>query len=196
MGRSLLVWYPTVIEPDSGYIRRAVRIESGAKSALDPHQAAAIRPYVAEEAASLDFTVSGVTTIEAVRTFWDKVVIVHGVRRWREIRGELRQEGQRVSRHYYDLHRVFRSALGPEAVKDYELASDCVRHARMFFDRRDFDLASAKRGSFAIEPSKQMIDALRIDYKAMIPMIFGGPPSFEEVMESIRVLDQVINSAQ
>lgn len=41
-----------------------------------------------------------VTTIEATRTFWDKVVIAHGLRRCYERRGELRQEGQRVSRHY------------------------------------------------------------------------------------------------
>jgi hypothetical protein len=38
--------------------------------------------------------VPGVTAIEPPRTFWDKIVIVHGLRRWHEIRGELRQEGQ------------------------------------------------------------------------------------------------------
>ena len=52
----------------------------------------------------LDLTVPDVTTIEPSRTFWDKIVIVHGLRRWHEIRGELRYDGQRISRHYYDLH--------------------------------------------------------------------------------------------
>lgn len=33
------------------------------------------------------------------RTFWDKVIILPGVRQWFERRHELRQEGQRVSRH-------------------------------------------------------------------------------------------------
>lgn len=34
--QTLLVWYPTVT-PLEGYVRQAVKIESGAKSALDPN---------------------------------------------------------------------------------------------------------------------------------------------------------------
>ncbi|WP_352686406.1 hypothetical protein [Mesorhizobium sp. M0601] len=41
------------------------------------------------------------------------MVIAHGLRRWYEWRGELRQEGQRVSRHYYDLHCLLRSSTAP-----------------------------------------------------------------------------------
>src|SRR5260370_28947365 len=81
----------------------------------------------------LNISVPGVTAIEPPRTFWDKIVIVHGLRRWHEIRGELRQEGQRVSRHYYDIHCLFHSPAGP-ALGDRALGADCVRHARMFFD--------------------------------------------------------------
>ena len=73
-GQTLLVWYPEVEPRDGTYVRPAVRIESGAKSALDPNRPTTIRPYVSEEADGLDLTVAGVTTIEATRTFWDKVV--------------------------------------------------------------------------------------------------------------------------
>ena len=73
----------------------------------------------------------------------DKVVIVHGLRRWYERRGVLRQEGQRVSRHYYDLHCLFRSGVGRAALAQAELGVDCP----------DYDLASAAPGSFAIAPT-------------------------------------------
>lgn len=160
-GQTLLVCYPEV-EPRSGaYVRPAVRIESGAKSALDPNRCVTVRPYVSEEAGGLDLTVVGVTTIEATRTFWDKVVIAHGLRHWHERRGVLRQQGQRVSRHYYDLHCLLGSQVGRTALADSGLGADCVRHARMFFDRPDYDLASAVAGSFAIEPIGTMVDALR-----------------------------------
>lgn len=36
-GQTLLVWYPEVEPRDGAYVRPAVRIESGAKSALDPN---------------------------------------------------------------------------------------------------------------------------------------------------------------
>jgi hypothetical protein len=113
------------------------------------------------DAAGVDLAVPDVTTIEATRTFWDKVVIAHGLRRWYELQGELRQAGQRVSSHYYDLHCLTQSETGKAAVAGRDLGADCVRHARMFFDRPDYDLASAVPGNFAIGTTPKMVDALR-----------------------------------
>jgi len=194
-GQTLLVWYPEVEPRDAGYVRPAVRIESGAKSALDPNQSALIRPYVADDINSLALDVPGVTTIEPARTFWDKVVIAHGLRRWFERRGALRQEGQRISRHYYDLHCLLASNAGQAALADGALAKDCVEHARMFFDRPDFDLATAEPGTFAVAPTAAMIDALRRDYTNTQAMIFGAAPAFEMILESMVALETAANRA-
>jgi hypothetical protein len=59
---------------------RAHPCESGAKSALDPHEDLSIVPYVSEEVPQLALRVEHVTTVVAERTFWDKIIIVHGVR--------------------------------------------------------------------------------------------------------------------
>ncbi|MER9018283.1 nucleotidyl transferase AbiEii/AbiGii toxin family protein [Mesorhizobium sp. M0898] len=192
--QTLLLWYPEVERRDGAYVRPVIRLESGAKSALDPNRPITITPYVAEEAAGIDLTVADVTTIEATRTFWDKVVIAHGLRRWYERRGELRQEGQRVSRHYYDLHCLLGSETGKAALGDLVLGADCVRHARMFFDRPDYDLASAVPGSFAIAAAPKMVDALARDYANTAAMIFGTPPSFDDILESARQIEQDINT--
>lgn len=194
-GQTLLLWYPEVEPRDDGYVRPAVRIESGAKSALDPNRPVLIKPYIADETPDLDLSVPNVTTIEPGRTFWDKVVIAHGLRRWYERRGVLRQEGQRISRHYYDLHQLLASQAGKDALSDLELARDCVRHARMFFDRPDFDLASAQPGTFAIAPVEGMIDALRRDYANTAAMIFGEPPSFDLILDSMQQLHAAANAS-
>lgn len=192
-GQTLLVWYPGVEPYDGAYVRPAVRIESGAKSALDPSRRVDIRPYISEEVTALDLTISDVTAIEPARTFWDKVVIAHGLRRWYERRNVLRQEGQRVSRHYYDLHCLFTSNLGASVLADRDLGADCVRHARMFFDRADFDLASAVAGTFSIAPAGAMVDALSRDYSNTAAMIFGTAPEFAEILASIRQIEEFIN---
>lgn len=194
--QTLLVWYPEVEPRDGAYVRPAVRIESGGKSALDPHRNVVIRPYIAQEIPELDLAVPEVTTIDPSRTFWDKVVIIHGLRRWYERRGVLRQEGQRVSRHYYDLHCLMTSDVGKAALANPDLAVDCVRHARMFFDRPDYDLASAVAGSFAIVPVDGMIDALRRDYSNTVAMIFGSPPTFDELLVSVTSLDASANRSK
>lgn len=192
-GQTLLVRYPEVEPSDGVYVRPTVRIESGAKSALDPSRSMAIQPYIGQEAAGIDLTVRGVTTIEATRTFWDKVVITHGLRRWYERRGVLRQEGQRVSRHYYDLHCLIHSPVGKAAVADHGLGVDCVQHARMFFDRPDYDLASTTLGTFAVAPTGAMVDALGRDYASTTAMIFGTAPAFEEILASAGRIERVVN---
>jgi hypothetical protein len=56
-GQTLLLWYPEVEPRDGAYVRPAVRIESGAKSALDPSRPVDIRPYISEEVTALDLTI-------------------------------------------------------------------------------------------------------------------------------------------
>ena len=192
-GQTLLVRYPSIVRNADPYVRPSVRIESGAKSALDPHVSATVTPYVAADLQSGDLTVTGVTTIEPGRTLWDKVIILHGLRRWFERRGELRQEGQRVSRHYYDVHLLRGSALGVAALADLALGAECARHARMFFARPDLDLATAAPGSFALAPVPAMRDRLERDYESMAGMIFGEVPDFDEIMDSVLDLERQLN---
>jgi hypothetical protein len=152
-------------------------------------------PYVDADAIDLDLAVPGVTVVDAERTFWDKVVILHGLRRWFEIRWQLRGDGQRISRHYYDLFRLVQSEIGQAALANRTLGDDCVAHARMFFNRPDFDLATAQAPTFALCPEGEMTDALRKDYRAMSTMIFGEPPPFDAVVEAIAELQNSLNAA-
>jgi hypothetical protein len=193
--QSLLIWYPQVTSAAAdGYIRPAVKIESGAKSALDPNRPAVIRPYVADDVAGMDLTVANVTTVVAERTFWDKAVILHGLRQWFEKRGVLRGGGQRISRHYYDLYRLLDSSPGRKAASDFDLAIDCVRHARMFFNSPDLNLATAAPGSFTLSPNRDMAADLARDYTAMAGMIFGDAPPLDDILERIATFEADLNA--
>jgi hypothetical protein len=101
----------------------------------------------------------------------------------------LRQEGQRVSCHYYDLHMMLPTTTGTQALAYQMLGRECVRHAAMFFGRPDLDLGSAAAGKFAITPGEVMVNGLRRDYQTMVGMIFGPVPPFEEVMTSMALLE-------
>jgi hypothetical protein len=194
--QSLLLWYPTATTEGNAYIRRAIKIESGAKSALDPHAPVIVKPYIADDLANFALTVGNVTTVAPSRTFWDKVVILHGLRRWWDRRGELKGGGQRVSRHYYDVYRLLASEIGQNATGDMAMAEDCVRHARMFFNRPDLDLASATPGSFVLTPHDGMLADLRRDYEAMSGMVFGPIPNVDEVVGAIAELEQRVNKGR
>lgn len=64
----------------------------------------------------------------------------------------------------------------------------------MFFDRPDYDLASAAPGSFALIPVDGMVEALRRDYGNTTAMIFGAAPGFEEILASAKQIEQAINN--
>jgi hypothetical protein len=197
--QTLLFWYPIVTAPAtqavSGYTSSAIKIESGAKSALDPHSSAIITPYIADDVPRLSLSVQNVRTVDPGRTFWDKIIILHGQRSWFEHRGVLRGGGQRISRHYYDVFRLGTSEIGQHALSDHVLALDCARHARMFFNSSDLDLAHAVPGTLAIVPTEPMMDALRRDYAAMSGMIFGPIPAFDDVVSVIAELGDRVNAS-
>lgn len=195
-GQTLLFWYPVVTaRSDNDYIRSAVKIESGAKSALDPHVAATVRPYVAQDLPDLDLTAGDVTTVRPERTFWDKVIILHGLRQWHDRRGELRHGGQRVSRHYYDLHQLMQAEAARDWPADHWLAIDCAHHARLFFGSADLGLDTAVPGSLTLVPTPAMREQLVRDYDAMVGMVFGNVPLLDTVLSSVERLERIANSA-
>jgi len=192
--QTILIRYPSAIHSENSYIIPSIKIEAGAKSALDPHQTISLSPYIAEEMPEDNFMVSNIITINPERTFWDKVLILHGIRRWHDHRGKLRHEGNRISRHYYDIYRLVHSEVSQEAIRNKDLALDCANHARLFFNTKDFDLSQAKAGYFTLTPNLEMIEALKKDYLAMSTMIFGHIPDFEEIIETIKKLEAELNS--
>jgi len=192
-GQTLLFWYPAVTVAGADYVRSAVKIESGAKSALDPNVAATVAPYVARDLPDLDLTVANVTTVKPERTFWDKVIILHGLRQWHDRRGELRHGGQRISRHYYDVHQLMQAASAHQWQADRALAIDCAQHARLFFGSVDLGLDTAIPGTFTLTPSAAMRDALARDYAAMSGMVFGEIPALDAVLASAERFEQIVN---
>ena len=194
-GQTLLFWYPVVTTNEGDYIRAAVKIEAGAKSALDPHMAATVTPYVAADLPDLNLAVHNVTTVQPERTFWDKVMILHGLRQWYDRRQELRHGGQRVSRHYYDIHRLAQAEEASVWQADHGLAADCATHAKLFFGSPDLGLESATAGTFTLTPDAAMQDVLGRDYAAMSGMIFGDIPPLDTVLASVAALQEAINTA-
>ena len=134
-------------------------------------------------------------TVAAERTFWDKIIILHGLRQWYERRDLLRHGGQRVSRHYYDVHQIIRDPSAVAWLQNHALAQDCATHARHFFGSPDLGLAQATRGNFTLMPPALMREALLADYAAMAEMVFGTVPALDEVLATIEQVEAAINGA-
>ncbi|MCP3475574.1 nucleotidyl transferase AbiEii/AbiGii toxin family protein [Bradyrhizobium sp. CCGUVB1N3] len=147
---------------------------------------------LATEAEGLNLAIQNVLTIKPQRSFWDKIIILHGQRHWFQNRDELYKDGQRLSRHSYDVYLLLASEHGMSAMADLELAKSCADHPRPYFDRKPLDLDLATPGTFGIAPPEGMLGPLEEDYDKMDGMIFGEIPPFQDIIE--RIAEATLNN--
>jgi len=185
--QTLLIAYQSALDDHLGYVDPIVKIEGGARSATLPAHPAEVVPYTAAVLDELDLRVPHVQTIDAERTFLDKLLILHGRHCFFRDRGGVFREAKRESRHYYDL-AMMADEIGPRALGNAELLEDVIRHGSLGFASAWMKFDEAAEGRLQIEPPTEVAAALRRDYTAMAGMILGEAPPFDWVMERISAI--------
>ena len=78
--QTLFVEYPTLFPGGTvSYVSQRVKIEAGARSALDPNLICTVSPYISAELPDRTFEVEGIRTLAPERTYWEKLLILHGL---------------------------------------------------------------------------------------------------------------------
>lgn len=190
--QTLLVSFPSVYGTRNDYVRSAVRIECGPRSAHEPATNSSVAPYVAKLLQS-DLAVPDVPTIKAERTFWEKVFILHGHHcRYRD-EGVVPTERNRLSRHYYDVAMMLDTPAGANAVQDVALLDRVRSHNQLAFPSTWKRYDQGVPGSVLIIPQGEVRKAIEADYAQMQAMVFGDVPKFAWVLKQIARLQQHLN---
>ncbi|MFH2203128.1 MAG: nucleotidyl transferase AbiEii/AbiGii toxin family protein [Elusimicrobiota bacterium] len=189
--QTLIFSYPTSdLSAALPYIKPAIRLEMGARSDDWPAIDAEIKPYAAENFSEMfALPTCRVRTLSAERTFWEKATLLHAEYH----RPEDKQSRERLSRHYHDLYCLSRNELGRKALEDGSLLERVVQHKRFFFASAWANYDTAKPGTFHLLPTAARMDALRRDYDAMQPMLFGQSPKWDEIIRELKQLEVLIN---
>lgn len=192
-GSALEVSYESALGEDKnvdGYISRAVLIETGSRSAREPADQRDIAPYIQDalDGKEWKLTTAGITLIKPERTFWDKVYILDGMCRAHDA-GKLEISGaDRKSRHHYDIALIGPTDVGKAAIADKNLAEK-VRIALHAPN-------DAKPGALRLVPPSSVLKDLQQDYeRGTSRMIFGTAPTFDGIVEQLRVVEAAINKA-
>jgi hypothetical protein len=177
-----------------GYGRPAVKVEFGARGEPWPTKARAVTSYVEEQIPGIaTTTTSTVTTLEPERTFWEKATLLHALHHGTLARPD--KAVDRLSRHAYDLHRMW---VQPE-VRAVVLGSPALlravaRNKSVFFTDRKARYDLADGFVLAATPHGVLETRLRDDYRGMREMFFPSSvvPEFDEVLVSLRALDAAV----
>ena len=79
------------------------------------------------------------------------------------------------------------------ALADFNLLAEVVEFKTRFYPRPWARYDLAKPGTLRLVPGSRVLRAVSTDYRAMANMIFGAVPAFEEIMTTLRELEQEIN---
>jgi hypothetical protein len=183
--------YPEGVRQRVAYVAPQVVLELGTHAEFVPRDDFVVRSFAATEFPDLfEEPDVPVTALLAKRTFWEKATLLHAEYH----RAPEKPFPGRYSRHYYDVAMLAQSQVKEEALADIELLAHVIRHKEAFYPTAWARYALAVPGSLRLVPPDSRVAALKADYRGMAVMIFGRPPSFENVLETLAQLEREVNS--
>ena len=193
-GQTLFIEYPTLFPSgEITYVAPRVKIEAGARSALDPSRECTVTPYIADELPDWSFASGGLRVTAPERTYWEKLLILHGAHCGYRDTGRLPADKDRISRHYYDVAVITATEVGQSALGDTDLLDAVRNHNLVAFRQAWKRFEEAVPGSMRLVPQAELRAVIEQDYRAMQGMILGDGPDFLWVMDQLRHAEATIN---
>ena len=184
---AIYIGYPAAYE--ATYIQNKIKLEIGPLAAWTPFEEKAISSFVAEDYPQLFWgTTFKVKVTKPVRTFWEKAVILH-----QEAHRETGNVPRRYSRHYYDLYKMYDTDVKKEALSNISLLNEVREFTKTFYNRSWARFDEARPGTFKVIPGAASLKNLNDDYRNMEIMIYGNVPAFDEIIATMKKLEEEIN---
>jgi len=181
--------YPRLLEDD--YIRPVIRLEIGPLAEWTPSHITTVSPFAAEAYPSLFVQPrTEVLTVDAERTFWEKITILHKIANI----PEGKTLPKRYARHLYDVYCMGHSPVKWKAFEKKDLLSRDVLFKKKFYYSKGASYETATLNDICLIPGDRILSELRKDYKAMENMIYGEIPAFDEIIEYLTSLEEEIHS--
>jgi Nucleotidyl transferase AbiEii toxin, Type IV TA system len=195
--QTILFQYPRLLSygatnaigENEGYIRPRIKLEFGARGETVPSELRTISPYLAATfPTEFSEPTCIIPTLSAMRTFWEKVTILHALFHGSKLR-------QGMSRHYYDTVMLARCGIANQALEASNLLEQVVRNKSLMFADTNASYDTATIGHLRLKPPMDLREKLKSDYAAMADMFMVTPLTFENLMVEIAALEVQLNGA-
>ncbi len=185
----ILVHYNTILQGQEHIdMDHRVKIEISCLSMSEPYEVKHLASLIAEIFPDADATNCNVRAVTPTRTFIEKVLLLN------EELQKNRPRTRRMSRHLYDIEKLFHSEFGKLALKDADLFHAIVEHRRKFYHLGyvDYNLDYPQNIRFC--PEGEVLELFRNDYnRNMVSnFIYGDAMPFESLMETLMKVQSAI----
>lgn len=180
--------YPQIFGTE--YIIPHVRLEIGPLAEWMPSHITSITPFVAEHYEQLfEQKSTDILTIDAERTFWEKITILHKIANF----PEGKNLPHRYARHLYDVYCLGNSDIKKTAFERKELLEKDVAFKQKFYYAKSAHYETATLKTISLIPTEAILQSLKNDYAAMSNMFYGEAPGFEDILTYLEKLEKDIH---
>lgn len=184
--QSLYINYPSLYAPNP-YLADAVKIEFSVRSLAEPSEIIQIHSLLNEYFPNPAYaeTPFPVRTVVPRKTFIEKVLLLHE----KFANPALSKlQGDRMSRHLYDLVIMMQTAVMQEALNDKGLFNGLLKHRAGYIRVINYEGMTVE--SLAFIPSPDLMELYRQDYEFMqANMIYSESPDFADLMKELKWLN-------
>lgn len=177
--------YPGIFKDGQTYLRPNVKLEIGAIAEGTPFENAMFQPYAAEVYPQFALPEVSIPTVAVCRTFWEKITALHYANH--------RKDLSRLSRHYYDIFMIAKSAMKQDVLSQSDLFRKIVDFDKWYYPAQGVDYQTLTTQTVNLRPNAETEAALRKDYAAMADMIFGELPQWDEIIATLSKLETEIH---
>lgn len=188
---AISVIYNSILPETSEYLQPRVKIEISCLSMDEPVEIKELQSFIAdclpnEEDVSVNFK-----TVVPTRTFLEKIFLLH------EEFQKKQPRSLRMSRHLYDLTKIADTAFGAEALSNYQLYNEIVKHRSVFNRIPSMDYATYAPNLINIIPPDRVMEDWKKDYANMQNRFIyeRNSLSFNELIDKIKVLQNRIRNS-
>lgn len=182
--------YPgTGLSPPADYNKAMVKVELSGRADSWPMSERSIRPYVAdifpEPTGNPSLTLS---CVRPERTFWEKASLIH---EQLTAGAEKTARKPHQARHLFDLVRLWRDDIATTP-GFLALFAGVKAHRHAYFDYGWINYYQLQPRDLQLVPQPERLPDWKADYQAMRSMFFQEPPSFEELVEQLRIIEAAL----
>jgi hypothetical protein len=184
----IFVNYPALA--NDAALRESVKLEIGGRNPTEPTSLRPITTDLAGVVPELEYPTATVSVLDAERTFWEKVTLIHA-----ECHRERFDFGsvERKSRHWSDLAALSQLEIATKAIERRDLLETVIAHKSRFYRSARSRYEDCLIGKVRLIPEESNIELLERDYLAMEGMFFETPMPFKIVLEQLKELEMKVN---
>lgn len=186
--QTINIRYTSLYDPHP-YLADQVKIEFGVRSLKEPFTLIKVNSLLTEffpNEAYYEIPFE-IPVVEPRKTLLEKAFLLHEKLSYGYPESI---QGDRQSRHLYDLVQLMETEAGQTALTDVELYNEIVEHRRYYIRLNgvDYDRLLPLHVSFV--PGIEIMQEFQTDYEAMqTSMIYGPSHDFDELVRRIKILN-------